>query len=189
MSAAPVLAPLQVEATPERLGGPVSIPTHLERARPGQPGAGFVQDLLAVDFTCASDDQLFGPQPTPSSQLPPAAPWAARMCQALVEVMHGARPAAQVMRWTTPEVHAALARRGASAARRGVARGLSDRTARPGTVTRTVRTRVTRVRVCHPCADVAECAVVVIDGTRVRAVAMRLIGRDGRWVVEALQVG
>jgi hypothetical protein len=30
---------------------------------------------------------------------------------------------------------------------------------------------------------------VVVDGTRVRALAMRLVGLDGRWRVEALQVG
>ena len=51
------------------------------------------------------------------------------------------------------------------------------------------RTRVTRVLVCEPAPDVAEASVVLIDGTRVRALAARLVGRDGRWVVEALQIG
>ncbi|WP_369126369.1 Rv3235 family protein, partial [Paludifilum halophilum] len=32
-------------------------------------------------------------------------------------------------------------------------------------------------------------SAVVIDGGRVRALALRLVGLDGRWRVEALQVG
>ena len=32
-------------------------------------------------------------------------------------------------------------------------------------------------------------AIVVIDGSRVRAIAMQLRGADGRWTMEALQVG
>ena len=51
------------------------------------------------------------------------------------------------------------------------------------------RTRVLRVHVCEPADDVAEAAVVLVDGGRVRALAVRLVGRDHRWVVEALQIG
>ena len=48
---------------------------------------------------------------------------------------------------------------------------------------------VRRVRVCEPADGVAEAAVVVSDGPRVRAVAVRLVGQDGKWRVSALQVG
>ena len=51
------------------------------------------------------------------------------------------------------------------------------------------RLRVIRVRVCEPADGVAEAAVVVSDGPRVRAVAVRLVGQDGKWRVSALQVG
>ena len=51
------------------------------------------------------------------------------------------------------------------------------------------RTQVTRVLVGHPRPDVTEASVVLVDGSRVRALAIRLVGRDGRWVVEALQIG
>ena len=37
--------------------------------------------------------------------------------------------------------------------------------------------------------EVVEAAVVVQHGTRVRAVALRLVGQDGKWRVSALQVG
>ena len=80
-----------------------------------------------------------------------------------------------MLRWTTPEVYAVIARRAAVSRHRGL----------PATRRATVR----RVRVCEPADGVAEASAVVVDGSRVRALAMRLVGLDGRWVVEALQVG
>ena len=95
--------------------------------------------------------------------------------EALVEVMAGVRPAPQLLRWTTPEVYAVVARRASVSARRGM----------PATR----RTVVRSLRVCEPADGVAEASAVVVDGGRVRALAMRLVGLDGRWCVEALQVG
>ncbi len=141
---------------------------------------GYVQDALAVDFACASDEQLFGPQRTKRADLPDPADWAGRLTRALLEVMTGLRPAPQVLRWTTAEVYAVVARRGALAARRA-AEGRSVRTRHP--------VAVQRVRVCEPADGVAEAAVVVRHGPRVRAVAVRLVGQDGTWRVSALQVG
>jgi hypothetical protein len=51
------------------------------------------------------------------------------------------------------------------------------------------RAVVRGVRVCEPADGVAETCAVVVDGARVRALAMRLVGVDGRWRIEALQVG
>ena len=158
----------------------IPLPTHEQGRTERTAGrAPYVQDALAVDFAAASDDQIFGPQPTHARDLPDPREWAAHIAQALVEVMHGARPPSQVMRWTTPEVYAVVARRGSRAARRASTGGHGPMR----------RTRVTRVLVCEPAPDVAEASVVLIDGTRVRALAARLVGRDGRWVVEALQIG
>ena len=53
----------------------------------------------------------------------------------------------------------------------------------------TRRAVVRSVRVCEPADGVAEACAVVLDGGRVRALAMRLVGMDGRWRIEALQVG
>ena len=80
----------------------------------------------------------------------------------MLEVMTGLRPAPQVVRWTTPEVYAVVARRSALAARRSAA-GRAPR--------KRERLQVVRVRVCEPADGVAEAAVVVRDGPRVRAVA------------------
>jgi hypothetical protein len=135
----------------------------------------YIQDALAVDFASASDEQLFGPQPTARSGLPDPVHWAGHLAQAVVEVMSGVRQPPQILRWTTPEVYAVVARRGAVSARRGAP------TAR--------RAVVRSVRVCEPADGVAEACAVVLDGPRVRALAMRLVGLDGRWRIEALQVG
>lgn len=142
--------------------------------------AGYIQDALAVDFAAASDEQVFGPQRTVSADLPDPARWSAQITHALLEVMTGIRPATQVLRWTTPEVYAVLARRNARVARR-IAEGRAPRTRQ--------RLAVLRVRVCEPVDGVAEAAVVVRHGPRVRAVAIRLVGQDGKWRVSALQVG
>ena len=67
------------------------------------------------------------------------------------------------------------ARRAAVSARRGA-----------GSTRRTV---VRGVRVCEPADGVAEASAVVVDGGRVRALAFRLVGLDGRWRVEAHPIG
>ncbi|MGG5260796.1 Rv3235 family protein [Phycicoccus avicenniae] len=174
---------LQVAPPPAVL--PPALPLHeaVRRARAADPHAprvpGYVQDALAVDFSCASDEQVFGPQRTPRADLPEPSEWAGRMALALLEVMTGTWPAPQVVRWTTPEVYAVIARRGTLVARR----------AAEGRAPRRAPLLVRRVRVCEPVDGVAEAAVVVQDGARVRAVALRLVGQDGKWRVSALQVG
>jgi hypothetical protein len=141
----------------------------------------FIQGTLAISFQAdydavadPQDQRYFGPQRSFSGDLPDPEEWVTSMAQALIEVMSGARPAPQVIRWTTPEVYAAVARRHAVSGRRAV-------------VTRQAIVR--RVRICEPVDGVVEACAVVVDNGRVRALAMRLIGVDGRWVVSALQVG
>ncbi len=89
--------------------------------------------------------------------------------------MTAARPAPQVIRWTSPEVYAAISRRAAASSRRGLG---SQRRA-------VVRT----VRICEPADGVIEACAVVVQNGRVRALALRMIGLDRRWVVTELQVG
>lgn len=171
-------ATIRVLPPPRSTPAGVPLPTHSEGAaeRAASP-APFVQDSLAVDFAAASDDELFGPQPTRAADLPDPRRWAAHIAQGLVEVMHGVRPPSQVMRWTSPEVYAVVARRGSRAGRRRTSTGAAH------------RTRVLRVHLCEPADDIVEASVVLVDGGRVRALALRLAGRDHRWVVQALQVG
>lgn len=174
------LGPLRVVPTPRARPPSIPLAEAVRLAREERPaGARYVQDALAVDFSRASDEQVFGPQTTARADLPDPRQWAAHIGQAVVEVMAGARSAPQLVRWTTPEVYAVVARRGALAARRAAA----GRSPQPR------RAVVRRVLVCEPADGVAEASVIVLDGDRVRALAIRLVGLDGRWRVEALQVG
>jgi len=144
----------------------------------------FIQGTLAISFSGAfdlarsvrnpEDPELFGHRATFASDLPEPKAWVTHMAQALIEVMSGARPAPQVIRWTTPEVYSAIARRNAAAGRRNIA-------AR--------RAIVRQVMICKPAIGVIEACAVVVDNGRVRALAMRLRDIDRRWVVSELQVG
>lgn len=144
----------------------------------------FIQGTLAINFWGSQDavtdpqdpqdPDYFGHQRTLAADLPEPHAWVRHMAQALVEVMSGARPAPQVIRWTTPEVYSAVARRHAASRQRA-------------TVAR--RAIVRRVVICEPASGVVEGCAVVVDNGRVRALAMRLTGVDRRWVVSELQVG
>jgi len=141
----------------------------------------FIQGTLAIDFSLDYDPaqdpesrDYFGPQRALSRDLPEPMAWVTHIAQALVEVMSGARPAPQLIRWTTPEVYSVVVRRNAVSSRRAeVAR----------------RALVRRIRICEPADGVVEACAVVVDNGRVRALAIRLTGVDRRWVVSALQVG
>ena len=138
----------------------------------------FVQGALALDPD-QDDDQFFGPQPTSRSWLPDPAVWGGHNAQALLEAMAGVRNPAQLVRWVHPEPYAAVATAASAAVRR---RERSPDVRRP-------RLLVRRVDVCEPADGVAEVAVVLQDGPRIRAMALRLVGQDGRWRVAALRVG
>jgi hypothetical protein len=105
--------------------------------------------------------------------------WAATFAQAVVEVVGGDRPVAQLLRWTTARVYDELSRRVRILAR----------TAPAPQRMRTVRAQVRSVHVCRPSAHSAEVSVHVRHGQRSRALAARLERRHGRWTCTALQLG
>jgi hypothetical protein len=137
---------------------------------------------LAVDFTLQTDEQLFGVQPTTRRDLPDPQAWAAHVGQAVVEVLAGTRSPVQLVRWTSPEVYAVLARRAALVQRRLA----EDAHPRPASRRPAV---VRRVLVCEPADGVAEATVIVVHGNRVRALAMRFVGQDGRWRLTVARIG
>jgi hypothetical protein len=120
--------------------------------------------------------QSFGPRPTPTRELPDPRAWTRQLVQAMVEVLSGARPPAQLARWTSPDVYAGLQRRISG-------HGL---TARTGWGRRSV---VRSVHVCEPADGVVEASTVLVGSERVRAIALRLEGVDGRWRMTAVQLG
>lgn len=118
----------------------------------------------------------FGPVRTPAAELPAPRPWTARFAQAVVEVLAGARSAAQLSRYATLDVLEHLER---ATGRLG---------SRPGAAP--ARTpRVTSVHLSQPVGSVVEACAIVDTGRRRRAVALRLEGVDGHWRCTALQVG
>jgi hypothetical protein len=136
----------------------------------------YAQDALALDFLGARDDEDFGRQPTRSSQLPDPAPLVARLAQAIIEVVSGQRPAPQLIRHTAPTIYSVIARQAMVAGRRRT----------PGPRRPAI---VRRVRVCEPADGIVEACAVVVSHGRVRALALRLEGLDGRWLVTALTIG
>jgi hypothetical protein len=127
--------------------------------------------LVAEPEPDVEDDGAFDPVRTPRADLEDPLPRATMLARALLEALAGVRPLAQLTRWTTPEVFAQLEPLVA-------ARGW-----RPWAAT------VRRVLVAEPVEGVAEVAAVVQRGPRAGALALRLEGLDGRWLVTALQLG
>ncbi|MBA3233080.1 MAG: hypothetical protein H0T17_03885 [Propionibacteriales bacterium] len=127
------------------------------------------------DETDADADD-FGPLPTGRDRLPAPRPWAARLLQAVVEVMCGLRPVGQLVRWTTSDVYDEIAQYVRSPV------WSSDGTS-------PCRGIVRSLHVTEPADGVAEVCALVSRGPRCSAVALRLEGLDGRWQCTALRLG
>ena len=122
----------------------------------------------------AQQVDFFDRQPTSTHDLPAALPWAAHLSRTVVEGMEGSRDATQLSRWVTPELLTRLARRNALSRRLGRATG--------GVGVRTVRA-------CHVRDGIVEVSAVVVVRQQVRAMALRLEGLDGRWLLTVLEMG
>ena len=94
-----------------------------------------------------------------------------------IEILQGHRPASQLRHWLTPEVFAALSRRA----------GLAYRI--KGRAPKTLPPRVRRIHSCMPQERAVEAAVVVFDGQKIRAAALRMEYRRSRWITTALEIG
>jgi hypothetical protein len=165
-----------------RLPVPVSEPNPLQTHQRTRPQVPPTQGTLALAFTerqlDSEVDPVFGPQPTSTKDLPDPKAACSAMVQAVVEVLGGIRPASQLARWLAADVYNAISRRASLAAR--MRRGAVP----PG------RAAVVRaVRVCLPADGIVEGSAVVIEQGRVRAVALRLEGLDGRWRATAVEIG
>jgi hypothetical protein len=104
--------------------------------------------------------------------------WVATFVHAASEVALGLRPAAQLIRWTTMDVHANLHRRAFLAAR-----------ARSAGVYRAGKPIVRSLRMVTVRPGVYEVCAVVGDLDRARAIALRMEDLEGRWRVTALEIG
>lgn len=134
----------------------------------------YVQESLDLD----DGDVMRMPRLSGLRELPDPVAATAQIAQMVLEVMTAVRPSHHLRTWVSDEVLTVATRRHrVASARLGGARAL-----RP-------RTRVIRVRATVPADGVCEASVVVWDGLRVRAMALRLVGQDGRWVVHSMELG
>jgi hypothetical protein len=105
--------------------------------------------------------------------------FAARLAQAIVEVIGGDRGVHQLMRWTTERVYADLMHRSHALQR-----------TTPGDLRlRRVRATVRSVHLSRPQEDAAELSVHVRHGQRSRAIAARIERIEGRWRCTVLDFG
>lgn len=116
------------------------------------------------------------PRSRPASPLPDPVPWGRRLLIGIIETAAGHRPVQQIAALLSPSVHRGLC-------------GDFERARQAGPGHWLNRASVRSVRATEPSDGVAElCATVEVCG-RVRAVAMRLENRRGRWRCTRLQLG
>lgn len=115
------------------------------------------------------------PKPRPRN-LPDPEFWGRRLLIGMIETAAGRRPLAQLAALLNPSVTRGLG-------------GDFERAARRGTPHWLHRAGVRSVRATEPAEGIAELCATVETGNRVRAVAMRLEERQGRWRCTRLQLG
>ncbi|MBN9606140.1 MAG: hypothetical protein J0G30_05970 [Actinomycetales bacterium] len=125
------------------------------------------------------EEDFFGHQPTPTSELPDPGPLLENLTRCVVEILAGARELDQIARWVSDDVYRHLLTRVALSARAREARG--QKATRPSI---SIGSRLQ----CEPRDGVVEATVVVRGRSRARAVAIRLEGLDRRWRATAIHV-
>ena len=105
--------------------------------------------------------------------------FATRFAQAIVEVIGGDRGVQQLMRWTTTEVYADLARRS----------NVLQRTIPVEQRRRRLRAQVRSVHLSRPHPDAAEVSIHVRHGQRSRAIAARIERIENRWRCSVIEFG
>jgi Family of unknown function (DUF6459) len=158
--------PRRPMGNPPATQGALALDFVLPSGLPVEPDA---QGLRLVEE--APDDGRLGGLPDPK-------PWAARLVQAVTEVLAGDRPTTQLVRWVDGDVYSDIQRRVTVQARR-----------RPPKLGAGRRAAVRSVHVAQPSADVSEICVILQRGARTAAVAVRLEGRHNRWLCTALEIG
>jgi hypothetical protein len=168
----------KLESMPAPTGVVAATPS--TSAPPALTGAAPVQGTLALAFELPNGVPAT-PEPPDLQVLGSGAGedlrnWAGMLGVALIEVVAGLRPLRQVAGWTTHRVGQQLSRhlRSAPTARRNS----GDRG----------RARLRSVHVSVVSPEAAEATVVVAQDGRVRAAALRLQRRHGKWVCAAFVV-
>ena len=153
---------------PTALGGRV-LPERKPPTAVTARATGRATSIAAVGVPPWSSESDVGVQRTGTGSLPPAARTGPVFARALIEVLSGRRPVAQLRVHCAPDIYAGLTQRPSAGA-----------LALPHLLT---------VRVCEPADGVAEVSAAFRRADRVRAMAFRIQGVDGRWRITALELG
>lgn len=148
-------------------------PAHLRELRPWDRIAFRTPDPDSGGGLVEAVPHLVWPEPAPA-ELPEPSRWCGTLVRTCVEVLLGSRPPAQLARWLTPDLYSSLSRRAS------IVHALP---------TAPKRVRVLRVHTCTLEDGVHEASVVLHDGHRVRAAAIRIELYRGRWRATALEIG
>jgi hypothetical protein len=126
-------------------------------------------------FRIISENERFDRQFTPTSQLPDPGVFAENLTRRAIEVISGSRDLAQIARWVTDDVFAALQEQVNARIRKMslIPEDKQQRTIRNFTIS--------HVRLSQPREGVIEACLLVHGSKRMRAVALRLEGFDHRW--------
>ena len=160
LPSAPIVAARNL-VTRTTLGGADPVPSAVTRTAP--------TTITVAGVPCWSKEADIGVVRTTTAELPVAQRAASVLARAVIEVLSGHRPVAQLRVHCAPAVYAGLCARTVVASR--------------------PLPHLLSVRVCEPTDGIAEASAVFRRADRVRALAFRLQGVDGRWRITALQVG
>ena len=167
MSAPLSQSPKMIKLAPKRPMTPPPTRTQIPVLRPG----------------CAARSKLRPNQGLPTPKMPHPRPWAANIAKTVIELLTGFRPTSPLSQWLLPEIHGALLNRVEMARR-------LNKHAAPDKSARVVSAHVKAVQAIKGGGlQAVEAAVVVFDGKKSRAVALRLEPLHGRWVTTALEIG
>lgn len=167
----PKVAALAARRGPRLLLPPVAEPPSRATARELAHLVPGIRSVRSAPAEVAWED-VAGAVTQPTAP-PDPGPLCGPLVLAAVEALRGARPLAQLTRWVTPQVHEALVQRAEATRTEGPVRRatvLSSRHVRAGD-------------------RAVEATVVVHDGHRVRAAALRLELHRTHWRATVLQIG
>ena len=184
------MAPLTLPATSLITPAPATLPAPAKAPLSAPPhSASSTQNKLLPTLIFRGSEQRLRAIPsapiadagtTLDTPLPPDFPSAELFASALtrhaIETLHGVRPIGQLQSWFTPALFKAFTRRVALMA------------GETGYGAKRLPASVRRIRCTYPRQRVAEASVIVHDGERLRAVALRLEVLHKRWHVTALEI-
>lgn len=144
-----------------------------------------------IDLDFIHDPDSFAERTARAGKLPDPTGICVSIAHAAVDAFHGTRPVTQLARLVAPAVYEQLAARSRAQQEvnkiNGVVRVSGTRPINGGVMRPT--TRVLRARVLRVSPVAAEATVIVLDGARVRAAALRVEEFRGRWRATVLQIG